>query len=177
MPTKPRPYMDYRHLGSLATGDAGSIWMQPTNGHHVYFDAAMSNHLPANLPTGDHGSTVLDIGQGVRVRASGHVSLVDGEWSIDPVYFSANVYGGGSLTDARLKRARELCLSMARDWIAAHADELRTAEDIDRNNGARTLEETIARHADAMRILRRELRACETGRPFTQYPDLPTKRG
>ncbi len=175
--TKPRAYRSYDHLCSLATNDAGSIWMVPVRGTSIYFDAAKANYLPRNLPTGDHGSTILDIGQGVQVRASGHVSLVDGAWTIDPAYFYVDAYRGGSITPKRMQRAREVCLSIARDWIATHADELSEAETIDRNNGARTLEETIARHADALRILRKELRACESGRSFTQYPDLPTKRG
>ncbi len=174
--TQSRAWMDYKHLGSLATSDAGSIWMQPTCDHHIYFDAAKSNHLPANLPDGDYGSTVLNIGGFVLVRASGHVTRDDENgWTIDPQYFSVTAYRGGSVTPPRERRARELCLSMALGWISGHADELAEAEVIARNNAAHTLEENIARHAEALKILRRELRACESGRPFTQYPGLPTK--
>jgi hypothetical protein len=56
-----------------------------------------------------------------------------------------------------------------------HAGDLAQADDIDRNNGARTLEEAIAKHEEALSILRAQLTACEEGEPFTQYPDLPTK--
>jgi hypothetical protein len=68
----------------------------------------------------------------------------------------------------------EACI--VRHAQSTHAGDIAQADDIDRNNGARRLEETIRRHEEALSILRRELTACEEGEPFTHYPDLPTDR-
>ena len=61
-------------------------------------------------------------------------------------------------------------------WIATHEGDIAQADDIDRNNAARTLEEAIARHVEALKVLRRNLRRCENGQTFETYPDLPTQR-
>ncbi len=71
----PRQYEDYKRTGGLATGPSGSIWMQPTSATHIHFDAAKSSHIPAYAPTGEHGSTIIDVGRGVSVRLSGHAHL------------------------------------------------------------------------------------------------------
>ena len=178
--TKPRPYVSDRHLWSVAQTDAGAIAVWPQTADRLFFDIAKSSHLPANLPNGEHGSRVLDIGGGVSIRASGSVYLQpDGSWKIDPM--RAPLYGvqypsGRELTAKQDKRARELIGAMLTDWASTHAADIAQADAIDRNNSARTLEENIARHENALVILRAQLAACEEGEPFTQYPDLPTKR-
>jgi len=178
MPTiiTPREYQDYRHTAGLATSDVGSIWMQPTKATHIYFDAAKSNYLPALKQTGEHGSTVLDIGRGVMVRVSGHAHLVDGVWTIDPGYFYVDRDTGGDVTHEQKRRALAVVEPMIQRWADDHPSSLVVAEHCDRNNGARTLEENISRHVAALKVLRRELRACDGGRAWSQYPDLPTSR-
>lgn len=176
----PRPYMSDRHLWSTASSDAGTIAVWPQTADRIYFDAAKSSHMPANLPDGEHGSSVLDIGHGVQVRASGNVirnrasrpGAVD-QWTVQ--HFSACQYPSGrDLTPAQGNRAVALIGTMLTTWALHHEGDIAQADDIDRNNAARSLEEKIETHQAALKILRRELRACENGRDFTQYPDLPT---
>jgi hypothetical protein len=171
-----REWQDYKVTAGLATSDAGSIWMQPTKATHIHFDAAKASHIPAYAPTGEHGSTIIDVGRGASVRISGHAHLVGAQWTVDPRYFYVDGDKGGDATPRQKARALEIATAMVNAWALAHPDALAEAERCDRNNGARSLEEDIARHSAALKILRRELRACDNGRAWTQYPDLPTKR-
>jgi hypothetical protein len=153
--------------------------VRPLRAGYIYFDAAKANHLPRNLPEGEHGSTVLDIGRGVQVRASGNARLAGtyagaDQWAVTDLY--ANQYPSGrELTAAQDHRARAIIGELVTAWASTHAGDIAQADDIDRNNAARGLEEQIAKHEEALDILRGQLAACEEGEPFTQYPDLPTK--
>jgi hypothetical protein len=86
----PRPYRSDRHLWSVAESEAGAIAVWPQTSDRLYFDIAKASHLPANLPTSDNGSRVLDIGRGVSIRASGSVyRQPDGSWQVrDALYGS-----------------------------------------------------------------------------------------
>lgn len=174
--TKPRPYRSYDHLADVIRDERGAIHVQPLRATNVHFDIAHANHLPANLPDSRNGSHVLDIGRGVQVRASGNVQRdMDGDWCT--AYLYASQYPSGrDLTAQQTARTREIIAEMVGAWAATHASDIAQADEIDRNNGARTLEENIARHEKALAILRAQLRACEEGERFTQYPDLPTSR-
>ena len=172
--TKPRPWRS-SDLRGLATGDAGAIMVHPLRAGEIFFDAASSNHLPANLPEGDHGSTVLDIGRGVKVRALGNVVQADdGTWKVHRSLHASQYPSGRELTRAQDARAREVIEALIGGWAATHAGDIAQADDFDRNNGAHTLEKQIERHEQALEILRAQLTACEEGEPFTQYPDVPT---
>jgi len=156
-------------------GHTGAISVQPLSADRLRFDVAMSNHLPANQPEGMYGSRVLDIGAGVSIRADGFMVRVPDGWTVDHLH--AKQYPSGrDLTPKQRVRTLELLKAMIVGWIATHAGDMAQADDIERNNAARTLEEQIARHTNALKILRRELRACENGRPYRMYPDLPTDR-
>jgi hypothetical protein len=175
MPTSPRPYRCSDHLRSTITTDGGAIAVRPIRTDLIYFDIAQSSHLPANLPDGERGSRVLDIGKGVQIRASGHAVPNGDGWTIRADTFHASQYPTGrDLTAAQTERARSIIGEIVGDWASRHAGDIAQAEDIARNNGARSLEEKIARHEEALKILRKQLRACDNGRPFSQYPDLPT---
>jgi hypothetical protein len=177
--TKPRPWRSHNHLATvLEADDGGAIWIQPLRAGDIYFDVAKSNHLPANLPHSDYnGSHVLNIGRDVEIRASGNARLVSGAWTVETRYFYANQYPSGrELTAKQSERARALIAEIIGAWAATHAGDIAQADDIDRNNAAHTLEGNIARHEQAIAVLRENLTACEGGEPFTQYPDLPTNR-
>lgn len=173
--TKPRPYQSDRHLWATITTDAGAIAVWPQTADRIYFDIAKSSHLPANLPEGERGSHVLDIGRGVKVRASGSIHRTADGWKVRDAIYGAQYPSGRELTAQQDQRARALIEQMIGEWAQAHEGDIAQADDIDRNNCARTLEENIARHEEALSILRAELERCEEGEPFTQYPDLPTK--
>jgi hypothetical protein len=64
---------------------------------------------------------------------------------------------------------------MIGEWASTHEGDIAQADDIERNNAARTLEEAIATHQEALKILRANLKRCEAGKDYSQYPDLPTK--
>ena len=169
-----RPYRSNDHLWSTVKTDAGTLAVLPTSARTLYFDAAKSNHIPAYRDEGEHGSTVLDIGRGARVRVSGNAEKVGACWEITHLYVSRDV--GGDATRAMHARAEALVFEMLNEWAQSHAGDIAQADDIDRNNAARTLEENIARHEHALSVLREQLRACEEGEPFLQYPELATKR-
>jgi hypothetical protein len=162
------------HLWSVATNDAGSLAIWPLRATALHFDAAMSDHVPAYADEGMHGSTVLDIGCGHRVRVSGSAEKVGGAWEISYLSVSRDI--GGDATRHMHARAGALVREMVNEWAATHEGDIAQADDIDRNNAASYLEGTIREHEDALAILRRELAACEEGEPFTQFPKLPTRR-
>jgi hypothetical protein len=176
--TKPRPYLNDRHLKTMLDApNGGCIEIRPLRATEVHIDIAKSNSMPANERTTRNGSQVLNIGQGVEIRASANVELIDGAWKVKPRTLYASQYPSRrDLTAAQQKRARALIEELIGSWANAHAGDLAQADDIDRNNAARRLEEEIAAHEQALAILREQLSACEEGEPFTQYPDLPTKR-
>jgi hypothetical protein len=170
MTTTPRPWRSYDHLRDLIERDFGAFTVQPLRAGDVHFDAGWSNG-------GQHGSTALDIGRGVTMRATGNARLIDGRWTIDPR--RANFSRDDSRNDPtalQIARTVDLLTEQISEWASTHAGDIAQADDIDRNNGAHRLEETIARHEAALTILREQLRACEEGEPFTMYPDLPTGR-
>lgn len=176
-----RPYRSKDHLRATiahpAGAEHGAVAISPQEADRIVFDIAKHNHLPANLPDGDHGSRVLDIGGGVYVRASGSAHLQpDGSWKVTTRLHASQYPSGRDLTAKQDERARDLIGDMISDWAATHAGDIAQADDIDRNNAAHTLEETIATHEQALVILREQLAACDEGEPFTQFPDLPTKR-
>ena len=72
-----RPYRDNRHLWSVIDTEAGAIALWPLRADSLAFDIARANHLPRNLPDGEHGSRVLDIGHGVSIRATGNVQRTE----------------------------------------------------------------------------------------------------
>jgi hypothetical protein len=150
--------------------------VMPVQADHIYFDAASANSLPANLPEGDHGSTVLNIGQGVQVRASGAVELIEGAWRVKGSLYASQYPSQRELTARQDQRARTVIELMIAEWAMTHASDIAQADDITRNNAARTLEESIARHEESLEILRANLVACEEGESFSQYPKLPTSR-
>lgn len=174
MPT-PRPYRSRDHLQAVIESDAGRIAVQPLRADNVHFDIAWSSHLPENAPGGRNGSHVLDIGRGVQVRGTGNVQRTAQGWHVTHASWS-QYPSGRDLTAAQVERACALVGQLVGEWAETHAGDVAQADDVDRNNAARTLEEHIGRHEEAMRILRAELKRCEEGEPFTQYPDLPTKR-
>ncbi len=104
---------------------------------------------------------------------SGHAEKAGSCWEIGSLYVSRD--SGGDVTRNMHARAEALVFEMVNEWAQTRAGDICQADDIDRNNGARTLEETIGEHETALEILRAQLSACEEGEPFTQYPDLPTK--
>lgn len=169
-----RPYRSNDHLWSTVKTDAGVLAVHPTSARTLHFDAAKANHIPAYRDEGEHGSTVLDIGRGARVRVSGHAEKVGACWEIVRVYVSRDT--GGDATRAMEARAEALVFEMVNEWAQSHEGDIAQADDIDRNNAARTLEENIVRHEHALSVLREQLRACEEGEPFLQYPELATKR-
>jgi hypothetical protein len=57
---------------------AGSIALRLNRRDNAHVDAAWASSRPANLPTGQDGSTVLDIGRGVQVRTSAHLARYEG---------------------------------------------------------------------------------------------------
>jgi hypothetical protein len=174
--TAVRPYRSNDHLHDVITSDAGSIEVRPQEADRLVFDIAQGNHLPDNLPTSRNGSSVLDIGRGVQIRAAGHVKLTDdGFWRVSGELYGSQYPSGRDLTSGQEQRARVLIGDMISQWASTHEGDIAQADDIYRNNGAHTLEEQIAKHQQALMILRKQLRACENGKPFTQYPDLPTK--
>ena len=171
--TKPRPWMSYDHLRALIDVEAGGIVVQPLRADDIHFDIAWSNYYPARK--GQYDSRPLDIGRGVKVRAIGNViRSADGAWRVQ--HFNGQQEAGRDLTPKQADRAVALIGELVSQWAATHAGDIAQADDIDRNNGAGTLEETIAKHEQALSILRAQLEACEQGEPFTQYPELPTKR-
>jgi hypothetical protein len=174
--TKPRPYLSDRHLTTLVDApNGGRIELRPLRATEVYVDIAKASSMPANERTTRNGSEVLNIGQGVEIRASANVELIDGEWKIKPRTLYASQYPSmRELTAAQQRRARALIEELIGTWAKAHAGDLGQADDIDRNNAARSIEERIAAHEEALTILREQLSACEEGEPFTQYPKLPT---
>lgn len=170
-----RPYRSNDHLATVITSDAGSIWLCPQEADRIYFDIAKASHLPANLPDSRNGSRVLDIGRGVQIRASGSVYLDGDTWTIRDSIYPEQYPSGRALTAQQTQRAREVIAGMIGEWAKTHEGDIAQADDIYRNNGAGTLEEKIETHKAALKILCRELRACENGRDFTQYPKLPTE--
>ena len=174
----PRPYRSADHLRGLASSDAGAIMVMPLRADSIYFDAASANSLPANLPNGMHGSTVLDIGRGVKVRAAGNVARVpfSNTWEVSGSLHASQYPSHRELTRPQAQRAREVIAEMITAWAATHEGDISQADDLDRNNGAHTLEETIERHENALAILREQLTACEEGEAFQRYPNLPTSR-
>lgn len=177
MNTVPRSYLsDGFSSGAgwhVVESSAGRIAVHPIKASSVYFDAARSNHKPAMRNEGEHGSTVIEIGRGIVARLSGNVERTADGWTC--THLSASHAHGGDLTRAQEDRARELVATMIVEWIADHETELQRADEIYRNNAARTIEENMARHEDALRILRRNRRACDAGKAYETYPDLPTK--
>lgn len=170
----PRPYISGQHLWTTITTDAGTLAVLPTSGRTLHFDAACTNHIPAYAPTGEHGSTILDIGRGIKVRVSGNAEKVGGAWELSHLSVSRDI--GGGVTANMEARAEALVHAMIWLWTSTHEGDIAQADDIARNNAARTLEEKIAKHESALLILRENLRACDEGEPYSQYPDLPTDR-
>jgi hypothetical protein len=169
-----RPYRGNDHLWSTVTTDAGTLAVWPLDARRLHFDAAMANHLPMLREEGQHGSTVLDIGRGARVRVSGNAEFVGGAWEITHLSVRRDV--GGDATRTMEARAEALVFDLVNDWAKTHAADIAQADDIARNNGARALEETIAKHETALAILREQLSRCEDGESsWTEYPDVPTK--
>lgn len=173
--TNPRPYRSADHLRSTITTPTGAITVSPQEAGRIHFDIASANHLPANLPDGMHGSRVLDIGRGVHVRASGSAYREGTSWVVRCWPMHGSQYPSGrDLTTAQDARARTLIGQLITEWAKTHEGDIAQADDIARNNSARTLEEKIAKHEDALTILRDQLKACEEGDDYTMYPDLPT---
>lgn len=170
-----RPYRSNDHLWSTAgVNGAGVVAVLPLRADDIHFDAAWSNSYPVDGDEGEHGSTVLNIGRSVEVRATGNAYLLDGAWTLS--HLSDSRRGSrADLTPTMRERLRSLLAEAISAWALTHEGDIAQADDIYRNNGARTIEENIARHEAALSILRAELSACEEGEPFTQYPDLPTK--
>lgn len=163
-------------LWSAITSDIGAIAVHPLRTDTINVDAAKSNHKPAMRSEGEHGSTVLDIGHGVRVRAHCTVRRTPDGWKCDPTYSYVSREQGGDATLAQRDRALTLISSMVDAWAREHEDVIAEADRIDRNNNARKLEEDIAEHVAALKILRKHLRRCERGHAYETYPDLSTTR-
>jgi hypothetical protein len=176
MSTTIRDWAPDRHLETVIEGEAGRIWAKPIREDDIFFDIAKSNHLPANLPDSDNGSCVLDIGQGVKIRASGHVELRAEGWRVVEAYTFIDAYEGGNVTPLRRARAIEIIRQMVEAWACSHPDQLAEAERIYRNNAAHRLERALERVAEDERTLREQLAACESGEAFTQYPKLNSDR-
>jgi hypothetical protein len=172
--TKPRPWRSNEHLRDLITSDAGAFTVQPLRADDVHFDVAWSNYYPGEQ--GQHGSTPLDIGRGVKIRATGNARKFEDAWMISGRHFNGEQVGGRELTSMQRARAIGLLEDLIAGWAATHEGDLAQADDIDRNNSANRLETQIGRHEEALAILRAQLVACEEGEPFSMYPDLPTDR-
>jgi len=174
-----RPYRSNDHLHDVIDTGKGRIEVRPQSADRMTFDVASANSQPANLPESRYnGSSVLDIGHGTEVRLSGYLKLTDDGWQIPEPWrtLHGSVYPSGrELTAPMRVRATTAVEAAVNEWAKTHAGDIAQADDIERNNGARTLEEEIAKHQAAMKILRTELRKCENGKPYRQYPDLPTK--
>lgn len=174
--TTARPWRSQAHLETTITGEAGAIHITPLRADEMHFDIAWSNSQPANEPSARNGSHVLDIGRGVQVRAIGNVRRdSDGQWVVSHLTASQHPTGR-DLSRQMAVRARGVITQMIGDWAATHEGDLAQADDVDRNNAAHTLERQIGEHEAALELLREQLRACEEGESFTQYPKLPTDR-
>lgn len=177
----PRDYRSDRHLTTLVDApNGGRIELRPLRADSIYFDIAKSNSMPANERTTRNGSEVLNIGGGVEIRASGNAKLVGiypggPQWSVDGALYASQYPSGRELTAKQAERARALIGELITAWARAHEGDIAQADDIDRNNNARTLEEAIAKHEEALSVLRANLSACEEGEPYQTYPDIPTK--
>lgn len=169
MPDMPRPYISGQHLWTTITTDAGTLAVLPTSGRTLHFDAAHASHLPYLKPTGEHGSTILDIGRGIKVRVSGNAEKVGGAWELSHLSVSRDI--GGGVTANMQARAEALAYDMIQAWAATHEGDIAQADDIARNNAARTLETSIAAHERGLLALRANLAACEAGEPYTEYPE------
>ena len=163
-----RPWLENRHLRDLISSEAGALSVLPLRTDDIAYDAGWAGELYAP------GATALDIGRGVKVRATGNVILRDGVWRVQ--HFNASRMDGRELTPNQGNRAVELINRLISEWAATHAGDIAQADDIDRNNGAHRLEQTIRKHEEALMTLHANLSACENGLPFSVYPDLPTDR-
>lgn len=176
----PRPWRTSDHLHTIvnAEGDsdaAGALELRPIRADWISVDVAWSNSYPANEARSSNGSHVLDIGRGVFVRASANLGLEDGAWTVKHV--SAKQFPSGrELTRQQDERLETALVEIITRWAETHEGDLAQADDIDRNNSAQHLEKQIGEHEQALELLREQLRACEEGEPFTQFPELPTDR-
>ena len=174
-----RPYRSNDHLADVVDTGKGRIEVRPQSADRITFDVAKANSMPANLPESSYnGSSVLDIGHGIEVRLSGYLTLTDDGWKVPEPWRTlyGSVYPSGrELTGPMRERATTAIEAAVNDWAATHAGDIAQADDIERSNGARTLEEAIAKHQTALKILRAELRKCEAGKAYRLYPELPTK--
>jgi hypothetical protein len=153
----------------------GSINLTANRADSVYVDVAWSNSMPANLPESPNGSTVLDIGRGVKVRASVNLARDGQGWKVS--HLSANQYPSRrDLTRPQQERLTALLVDMVGEWARDNAEAFDAAERRDRETAADTLRKNIQRHEQALAILRAELNMCEAGGTFNRYPDLPTDR-
>jgi hypothetical protein len=160
---------------SITREGVGSIALRPNRRDSVHVDAAWSNSQPANLPTGQDGSTVLDIGRGVQVRTSAHLARDGEEWKV--THMSASQHPTRrALTRQQGERLSALLVDMVSEWAREHDAELEAAELQDRETAADALRRQIRRHEEALDTLRRELERCKSGQTFQRYPDLPTDR-
>jgi ATP-dependent Clp protease ATP-binding subunit ClpA len=172
----PRPYLSKDHLATRLESERGKIWLTPQEADRIYFDIASANSMPANQPISTYnGSTVLDIGGGVLIRASGSVFRMPEGWVVDSSWWPKQYPSCRELTPRQDQRARTVVSELIGGWAATHEGDIQQADDIERNNAARRLEEQIIKHEAALTRLRNELRACENGLTYTQFPDLPTK--
>lgn len=169
-----RSYINSHHLWTTVTTDAGSLAVHPTRADYLIFDAAKASHIPAYADAGEHGSTVLDIGRGVRVRVSGHAEKVGSCWEIASLYVLRD--SGGDVSREMHARAEALVFDMLNMWGPTHEGDIVQADDIARNNDAMRLENLISEHATALKILHRELRRCDSGASYAAYPTIPTDR-
>ena len=177
----PRTWKNNTHLHSLVSHPTspahGRILIQPQDADRIVIECAMSNHLPANLPQGARDDTyVLDIGRGVQVRIHAAMHRKGDVWDCEPRPHATQYPSGRDLTPPQTERLRALLSNMVTYWALGHAGDIAQADDIARHNAASVLEEQIAKHEEALRILRANLTACDEGEPFETYPDLPTKR-
>lgn len=170
-----RPYRSKDHLQAVIASEHGAIWISPQTADRIYFDIAKANHLPENRPDSRNGSTVLNIGRGVSVRASGSIYRREGQWVTDLRDYDVTQYPSGREATAKQhERACELIEELIGEWAKTHEGDIAQADDIERNNAARTLEEAIEQHERALRILKGHLARCESGEAFETYPTLPT---
>lgn len=163
-------YKDNKHLWATASDEAGTVAVLPLSESRIMFDAAHAGHLPANLPTGEHGSTVLDLGGGFSVRAHGFLVARPGGWEVEVHYTGLTGYTG-NVTPKRAARAYEVLRRIVTDWAIEHPNELHEAEMIARNNAAIRLREQIEARESELAILRENLSRCEDyPRPYQTYP-------
>lgn len=172
-PTDPRPYLSAKHLETLIPVGDGIARIYPLEADRIRVDMAHESHRPSMARTTPNGSSAMTV-DGLLARASALLVRVGGDWELSG-YESVTI-DGSTATPRRVAIVTDELRQAVAEWARTHEADIAQADDIRRNNAARTLEESIREHEQALAILHAQLRQCEEGEPYTEYPSLPTVR-